>query len=229
MSFRIRNVTEINETPRPVLIKEEPEDPPSQPIHDTELDETQPPESVTIPSTSSFSNPTITSSVKIKEEPKDKDPPLSSLTETQLEDTQLDDSEAHQADTVPSTSTFANPTITSSVKIKDEPKDDPSKPSLDSAVDTKPAPTAPGRPCCRFGIKCYRQNASHRDIEAHPGDPDYKLPDYPKPPSGTPQCPYGATCYRRNPVHFQQMSHSGSPPPPTSEDYCGKETKFEGN
>lgn len=85
----------------------------------------------------------------------------------------------------------------------------------DSTSDTKPPEPPPvarsARTVCRFGVKCYRKNGSHRDEEAHPGDPDYTMPDYPEPPPHTPQCPYGSTCYRRNPQHFQQFSHSGSP------------------
>ncbi|XP_002069922.3 aprataxin and PNK-like factor [Drosophila willistoni] len=63
------------------------------------------------------------------------------------------------------------------------------------------------RPSCRFGIRCYRRNPAHRSAEAHPGDDDYRRPDYPEPPLGTPACPFGNLCYRRNPVHFQQHSH----------------------
>ncbi|KAH8386302.1 hypothetical protein KR200_004279, partial [Drosophila serrata] len=63
------------------------------------------------------------------------------------------------------------------------------------------------RPSCRFGIRCYRRNPAHRSGEAHPGDADYRRPNFPEPPLGTPACPFGNACYRRNPVHFQQHSH----------------------
>ncbi|XP_043653103.1 aprataxin and PNK-like factor isoform X3 [Drosophila teissieri] len=52
-----------------------------------------------------------------------------------------------------------------------------------------------------------RRNPAHRSAEAHPGDQDYRRPDFPAPPLGTPACPYGNSCYRRNPVHFQDYSH----------------------
>lgn len=86
------------------------------------------------------------------------------------------------------------------------------------------------RECCRHGVRCYRwnlnqmnlllrfyqlffvlyffrRNPAHRAEEAHPGDTDYRLPDYPDPPLGAPQCPFLDRCYRRNPIHFQQFSH----------------------
>lgn len=189
LSFRILNVTEINETPRPVHIKEEPVDPAvpvpiptQQSLPDTQLEETQAPDPPVDPTTASTSN-SADPPVKVKEEPKEgatpKDPP--------------------------------KPTP------EDPPKPTPVQKPTSAIADVKvevsaPVAVPPGRPCCRFGVKCYRKNASHRDMECHPGDVDYKLPDYPPPPSGTLQCPYGATCYRRNPAHFQQLSHSGSPP-----------------
>ncbi|XP_032311346.1 aprataxin and PNK-like factor, partial [Drosophila ananassae] len=53
----------------------------------------------------------------------------------------------------------------------------------------------------------YSRNPVHRSSEAHPGDPDYRRPNFPEPPLGTPPCPFGNACYRRNPIHFQQHSH----------------------
>ncbi|KAL5284412.1 hypothetical protein ACFFRR_006606 [Megaselia abdita] len=65
------------------------------------------------------------------------------------------------------------------------------------------------RDSCKYGVKCYRRgNPSHNREMAHPGDSDYRRPDFPDPPKGTPPCPFGMNCYRRNPVHFQQFSHS---------------------
>lgn len=53
----------------------------------------------------------------------------------------------------------------------------------------------------------HRRNPAHRAEDAHPGDRDYRLPDYPPPPLGAPLCPFLDRCYRRNPTHFQQFSH----------------------
>lgn len=111
-------------------------------------------------------------------------------------------------------------------EVKLEPKEEPEEatsttaPADSTSTDTKPSEPPPvvarrGRTACRFGVKCYRKNGSHRDEEAHPGDGDYTLPDYPEPPPHTPQCPYGSACYRRNPTHFQQFRHSGGPPAAT--------------
>lgn len=50
----------------------------------------------------------------------------------------------------------------------------------------------------------------HRLEMAHPGDIDYRLPNYEQPPYGAPPCPYGINCYRRNPTHFKQFSHPPS-------------------
>lgn len=90
------------------------------------------------------------------------------------------------------------------LEVKKEERDN------DDTVSVSSTSSIPvGRPCCRFGIKCYRtQNSIHRAEEAHPGDTDYKIPQYPEPPPGTPICPFGTTCYRRNPTHFQAFSHS---------------------
>ncbi|XP_067625513.1 aprataxin and PNK-like factor [Eurosta solidaginis] len=111
------------------------------------------------------------------------------------------------------------------VKIKSEPdiqtNEDatnndgvPSSSSSTSPVDIKPAikvekadGSSTSRESCRFGIRCYRRNPTHRMEEAHPGDYDYQRPCYPLPPPGTPDCPYGDRCYRRNPTHFQQFNH----------------------
>lgn len=42
---------------------------------------------------------------------------------------------------------------------------------------------------------------------AHPGDYDYRRPNFPPAPAGTPACPFGESCYRRNPQHFVQFQH----------------------
>ncbi|XP_017846108.1 aprataxin and PNK-like factor isoform X2 [Drosophila busckii] len=111
---------------------------------------------------------------------------------------------------------------TAAVKIKSEPVDDePASSTPTVTIKTEPAaaqvsPANSGqsatvssslRPSCRFGVRCYRVNPAHRAAEAHPGESDYRRPDFPAPPLGTPNCPFGNSCYRRNPVHFQQYSH----------------------
>ncbi|KAL7730257.1 hypothetical protein ACLKA6_016521 [Drosophila palustris] len=94
------------------------------------------------------------------------------------------------------------------VVVKTEPSSDvaavivKTDPAADSSVSSSTM-----RPSCRFGIRCYRRNPAHRSAEAHPGDSDYRRPNFPTPPLGTPACPFGNSCYRRNPVHFQQYSH----------------------
>ncbi|XP_055379039.1 aprataxin and PNK-like factor [Condylostylus longicornis] len=84
---------------------------------------------------------------------------------------------------------------------------DVSDAAINAVVKNEPQANTSQRISCKFGIKCYRQNPVHRVEEAHPGDLDYRRPEYPEPPKGTPICPYGNFCYRRNPVHFQQFSH----------------------
>lgn len=79
------------------------------------------------------------------------------------------------------------------------------------ALPTTAAPTAgtnsPQRASCNYGIRCFRRNPQHRNDMAHPGDPDYRRPDFPPAPPGMPACPFGASCYRRNPQHFVQFNH----------------------
>jgi len=77
----------------------------------------------------------------------------------------------------------------------------------EESIKKEPEAGSSLRPSCKFGIKCYRRNPFHRVEEAHPGDLDYRRPEFPEPPVGTPFCPFGNVCYRRNPVHFQQFSH----------------------
>lgn len=87
----------------------------------------------------------------------------------------------------------------------------------------------PQRDCCKFSIKCYRlvkiinsyekktinllsiktrrNHVEHNAELAHPGDADYRLPDYARYLPNMPNCPYRHRCYRRNPMHFDQFSH----------------------
>lgn len=182
-SLRIRNVTEINETPRPVQIKEEPVD----------QDNTKQPEIVETQLSGQPSDITTA-------------PVIQGTSENVEEPVQIKVEGSAATPRVLSDPPVAEGTSTD-VQKQEQGKEE--VPSIPVAV-VSPTVRAQ-RPCCRYGIKCYRQNASHRETEAHPGDRDYKLPDYPPPPPGCPQCPYGAACYRRNPAHFQQFSHSGSP------------------
>ncbi|XP_016979267.1 aprataxin and PNK-like factor [Drosophila rhopaloa] len=106
------------------------------------------------------------------------------------------------------------------VQVKAEPTDNGNSPAA-AMVKTEPTnsdsngqattdssvSSSSTRTSCRFGIRCYRRNPAHRSAEAHPGDLDYRRPDFPEPPLGTPACPYGNACYRRNPVHFQEHAH----------------------
>ncbi|XP_043653102.1 aprataxin and PNK-like factor isoform X2 [Drosophila teissieri] len=114
----------------------------------------------------------------------------------------------------------AEPTSTDpTIQIKTEPADngippaatmiktEPTNKNAPGAVDDSSVSSSSTRTSCRFGIRCYRRNPAHRSAEAHPGDQDYRRPDFPAPPLGTPACPYGNSCYRRNPVHFQDYSH----------------------
>ncbi|EDX12825.1 GD20355 [Drosophila simulans] len=106
-----------------------------------------------------------------------------------------------------------------SIKIKTEPADngtpnagavvktEPTNSNAQNAVDESTVSSSSIRTSCRFGIRCYRRNPAHRSAEAHPGDQDYRRPNFPAPPLGTPACPFGNACYRRNPVHFQDYSH----------------------
>lgn len=66
------------------------------------------------------------------------------------------------------------------------------------------------RASCEFGIRCYRKTIEHRRESAHPGDSDYRRPNFPPAPPGSPMCPYGPSCYRRNPDHFQEFAHPAS-------------------
>ncbi|XP_026833971.1 aprataxin and PNK-like factor isoform X2 [Drosophila erecta] len=114
----------------------------------------------------------------------------------------------------------AAPTSTDpTIQIKTEPanngippaaakvKTEPTNNNAQGAVEDSSVSSSSTRISCRFGIRCYRRNPAHRSAEAHPGDQDYRRPDFPAPPLGTPACPFGNACYRRNPVHFQDYSH----------------------
>ncbi|CAO1424740.1 unnamed protein product [Diamesa serratosioi] len=89
--------------------------------------------------------------------------------------------------------------------IKPDP-DGPSTSSSSSPVKSEQGSTNNTTPnqrtVCQFGIKCYRIQGDHRRDFAHPGDIDYRRPDFLPAPDTAPDCEYGASCYRRNPLHF---------------------------
>ncbi|CAO1431554.1 unnamed protein product [Diamesa hyperborea] len=91
---------------------------------------------------------------------------------------------------------------TSATTVKTEPA------STDSPTPSPSSPVTPTtRAVCQFGIKCYRHNSEHRTLLAHPGDADYRRPDFLPAPDTAPDCEYGASCYRRNPQHFSEFQH----------------------
>ncbi|KAJ6643171.1 Aprataxin and PNK-like factor, partial [Pseudolycoriella hygida] len=104
---------------------------------------------------------------------------------------------------------------TRSLPLNEEIKVEPSDP-VDTLAQAMVVPKVEDvkteRLSCNFGIKCFRRNAVHRTEMAHPGDADYRRPNFPNAPAGTPMCPWGAACYRRNPQHFINLSH----PPATA-------------
>ncbi|XP_031618249.1 aprataxin and PNK-like factor [Contarinia nasturtii] len=102
-------------------------------------------------------------------------------------------------------STFAPIPFEIKTEVKDEPIDNDNNVASGNQREQR-------RPCCRYGIRCYRRNPLHRADESHPGDLDYRLPEYPDPPLGAPPCPFLDRCYRRNPRHFQQFSHKVTRP-----------------
>ncbi|XP_050087328.1 aprataxin and PNK-like factor isoform X2 [Anopheles aquasalis] len=143
-----------------------------------------------------------------------------------------DDGDGQVASTSSTPSTNTNSTSTQDVDnlvktVKADPDTTPSasivtvvKPDPDGTVgatnDVKPilssapslaANAAPLRPSCDFGIRCYRAGSDHRTQFAHPGDLDYRRPNFPPAPPGAPLCPFGAKCYRRNPQHFVDFQH----------------------
>lgn len=93
------------------------------------------------------------------------------------------------------------------VNVKTDP-DGPSAAGVAAGIVVKsPADSGALRPSCDFGIRCYRGGNDHRTSFAHPGDPDYRRPNFPPAPLDAPFCPFGARCYRRNPAHFREYQH----------------------
>lgn len=97
--------------------------------------------------------------------------------------------------------------------VKTEPVSDSSVSASSTAAAA--VPVVPLRTSCNYGCKCYRRNLQHRTDMAHPGDPDYRRPDYPDAPPSAPDCPFGARCYRRECTHFRMFRH------PPSREYDG--------
>lgn len=126
-------------------------------------------------------------------------------------------------------STMAITPLTVKTEVKSEPTDNE---NADGATTSSgETHQSSQRECCRYGVRCYRynlndrqymcsmlqyfnclfrRNPAHRAEQAHPGDEDYRLPEYPDPPLGAAPCPYLDRCYRRNPAHFQQFSHKAT-------------------
>lgn len=102
----------------------------------------------------------------------------------------------------PSTSTSSVTTTVTSVKI--EPPSSTVKSETVSTDNNASSDNPPrrARSVCEFGIRCYRMQTEHRRDHAHPGDADYRRPDFLPAPNDAPDCEYGASCYRRNPSHF---------------------------
>jgi aprataxin and PNK-like factor len=188
-SFRVREVTEINDNleagAMPVSL--------SQVLRDTDVAQ---------PQVSSSSSSTRKRSIesestnelpkKIKTEPKD-------------------ESESNTA----STSTASTTNSPNKVQIKPDPDSTNEAPSTTSNVkqepdssDTQSAPNV--RQSCEHGIRCFRHNPEHRRDQAHPGDNDYRRPEFPPAAPNAPRCPYWAACYRRNPDHFRMFEHPPS-------------------
>lgn len=94
--------------------------------------------------------------------------------------------------------------------VKIEPSGDTSVAASPAAAAAAAPPVVPLRTSCNYGCKCYRRNLQHRNDMAHPGDPDYRRPNYPEAPAGAPDCPFGAQCYRREPNHFRMFCHPPS-------------------
>lgn len=107
----------------------------------------------------------------------------------------------------------------SEVQIKPDPDSTNQLPSTSSNVKQEPDssnvktesnPVPNIRPSCEHGIRCFRHNPEHRSDQAHPGDNDYRRPEFPQASPGAPRCPYWAACYRRNPDHFRMFEHPPS-------------------
>ena len=73
-----------------------------------------------------------------------------------------------------------------------------------------------GKPACRFGLSCRRQNPLHFAEESHPPEHPNAVMSAPDSdgyvPLGKPQCKFGLNCKRHNPLHFAEESHPAAHP-----------------
>lgn len=97
-----------------------------------------------------------------------------------------------------SSSTSSTSATTTTVKIEPAVTDNNASSSSSPVTSTTTV-----RIVCQFGIRCYRHHEDHRREMAHPGDMDYRRPDFIPAPDTAPDCEFGAGCYRRNPQHFR--------------------------
>lgn len=202
LPFRVREITEINDNLEagalPVTL--------SQALRDTPADESnlpQPQVSSTSRKRSIEAEQTTELPKKIKKEPQDMLETASTTTESQDKPSSSDASKSEvQIKPDPDSTNQLPSTSSSSSNVKQEPDS--------SDVKNEPVSTQNTRPSCEHGIRCFRHNPEHRSAQAHPGDNDYRRPEFPPAPAGAPRCPYWSACYRRNPDHFRMFEHPPS-------------------
>lgn len=199
--FRVREITEINENLEtgavPVTL--------SQVLMDIPEDESNPQPQVSSSSTETrkrSTEPETTSELpkRIKTEPQEEEEKEKNIasTSTASNDNPSSSNQSSDVKIKPDPDSSTNQSLSTSTNVKQEPAD---------SSNAKPIAT---RSSCDHGIRCFRQNAEHRRDYAHPGDNDYRRPDFPPAVPGAPRCPYWAACYRRNPDHFRMFEHPPS-------------------
>lgn len=193
--FRIREIAEINDNleagAMPVTL--------SQILRDLPDEDTAQPQ---VTSSSSSRKRSIES--EIAEEPK----------KIKIEPQEVTDTASTSADANSTTKVESkinpdstNPQLPSTSNIKQEPDSSNVK---TECTTNDPPPAQSVRPSCSHGIRCFRNNAEHRRDFAHPGDNEYRRPEYPQAAPNAPRCPYWEACYRRNPDHFHMFEHPPS-------------------
>ncbi|CAF0885069.1 unnamed protein product [Rotaria sordida] len=76
------------------------------------------------------------------------------------------------------------------------------------SVSPSGRPSAEKRRTCRYGQKCYKKDADHREKFTHPGDADYHVSEVSD--NGfceNRKCRYGVYCYRNDQDHRSKYSH----------------------
>lgn len=110
----------------------------------------------------------------------------------------------------------SNSTMPSVSNVKQEPDSSSVKTEPASNNPQQPPPPPPPAPqpisrrSCDFGVRCFRHTPEHRREFAHPGEVDYRRPAYPPAVPNSPRCPFWESCYRRNPDHFRMFEHPSS-------------------